>query len=75
MRRTELCRPGQAEQHSACAAYSSLDEKLAVGGMGSNHRLVLFTHALCRLSYPTAKIRREHDPLSVTDAWAWDRCR
>ena len=22
------------------------------GGMGSNHRLVLFTHALCQLSYP-----------------------
>ena len=24
------------------------------GGMDSNHRLVLFTHALCRLSYPAA---------------------
>ena len=24
------------------------------GGMGSNHRLVLFTHALCQLSYPAA---------------------
>jgi hypothetical protein len=24
------------------------------GGMVSNHRLVLFTHALCRLSYPAA---------------------
>jgi hypothetical protein len=26
--------------------------KMAGGGMGSNHRLVLFTHALYRLSYP-----------------------
>ncbi len=26
--------------------------ELAAGGMVSNHRLVLFTHALCRLSYP-----------------------
>jgi hypothetical protein len=25
------------------------------GGMDSNHRLVLFTHALCRLSYPAAR--------------------
>ena len=25
---------------------------MAAGGMVSNHRLVLFTHALCRLSYP-----------------------
>jgi hypothetical protein len=26
--------------------------EVAAGGMDSNHRLVLFTHALCRLSYP-----------------------
>jgi hypothetical protein len=25
---------------------------LVAGGMVSNHRLVLFTHVLCRLSYP-----------------------
>ena len=27
------------------------------GGMGSNHRLVLFTHALCPLSYPAKVLR------------------
>ena len=25
------------------------------GGMGSNHRLVHFTHALCQLSYPATR--------------------
>ena len=31
---------------------SALAEMQLAGGMVSNHRLVLFTHALCRLSYP-----------------------
>ena len=44
-----LVQPGPARApKSLCQRWG----RLAAGGMVSNHRLVLFTHALCRLSYP-----------------------
>jgi hypothetical protein len=49
-----LVHPGPA--HARKPLFSGLGVsglgELAAGGMVSNHRLVLFTHALCRLSYP-----------------------
>jgi hypothetical protein len=48
------------------------------GGMVSNHRLVLFTHALCRLSYPAVPtLIQERDnpasemPLRGGVSWPW----
>ena len=38
---------------------------MAAGGMVSNHRLVLFTHALCRLSYPAVRRQLPAPPAPV----------
>ena len=44
------------------------------GGMVSNHRLVLFTHALCRLSYPATKFINAVPSMNVPDDSACLNC-
>ena len=41
------------------------------GGMGSNHRLVLFTHALCLLSYPANWYRPSLDDCPCVPNSRW----
>jgi hypothetical protein len=42
--------------------------------MGSNHRLVLFTHALCRLSYPPSLRGTRPQSATVSDFESVQNC-
>jgi hypothetical protein len=46
--------PRAAKSCTWCTMEITEGERIG-GGMDSNHRLVLFTHALCRLSYPAVE--------------------